>query len=294
MPGHDLRPGLLILGDSYSDSGRGQELYERARTLGISDAEALTPEALGYWQHRWSNGPTAAEILAEHADMQPINLAVGGALSGAGNYHTWLDLVRPSGLMAQVSDYLRGDAEVGPQWGFQDLGQPRVHRAFIFISANDFFYRVREQGADPVTMAAQVTSNVERSLDLLIEEGFDEIMLVGSLQLTWLPAVRDSGMTAAAQHFEHHVDEGMRTLSRRVGERTGISITFFDARQAMTEIAREQEALIIDTPCLNVDQQHQCRSPAQYALWDSYHPEAQLHRLLGERMADQARRRLAW
>ncbi|MBN0084957.1 cholinesterase ChoE, partial [Pseudomonas aeruginosa] len=91
-------------------------------------AQALPGEV--YWQGRWSNGPTAVEVLARQLGAQLADHAVGGAKSGADNYYGWMSAYRHTGLAGQVDAYL---ATLD--------GKPADGQAlhFIFVSANDFF-----------------------------------------------------------------------------------------------------------------------------------------------------------
>ncbi|MBF2971828.1 GDSL family lipase, partial [Pseudomonas aeruginosa] len=52
---------IHAFGDSYSDNGESQRLTREMLAKGIAGAQALPGEV--YWQGRWSNGPTAVEVL---------------------------------------------------------------------------------------------------------------------------------------------------------------------------------------------------------------------------------------
>ncbi|MHA5865958.1 cholinesterase ChoE, partial [Pseudomonas aeruginosa] len=95
---------IHAFGDSYSDNGESQRLTREMLAKGIAGAQALPGEV--YWQGRWSNGPTAVEVLARQLGAQLADHAVGGAKSGADNYYGWMSAYRHTGLAGQVDAYL--------------------------------------------------------------------------------------------------------------------------------------------------------------------------------------------
>ncbi|RKR07375.1 phospholipase/lecithinase/hemolysin [Kushneria sinocarnis] len=274
---------LAAFGDSYSDNGRSHMLAERARRLGMPGVEPITPAAQGYYRHRWSNGPTAVEVLAARSGMQLKDMAVGGALTGASNYFPWFDSVTPSGLLAQVNDYL--DRHAAPR------------NAFVFASANDFFFRVLDQQADPQRVAEAAAHNVRLAMERLIAGGTRRVMVVGAFDLTLLPRVRRDTAVPAANAYMQRFDDRLRESVARLDRRDGVRISYFDLRSALTDIRHQAVSLGFSDlvhPCLAGDDGTLCPNPDAHLLWDAYHPTRRVHQLLGRRMAEQARQALGW
>ena len=54
---------IIAFGDSYSDDGASYEITNRMVDQGVKDS-MIFPGDL-YWQNRWTNGPTAVEVMAD-------------------------------------------------------------------------------------------------------------------------------------------------------------------------------------------------------------------------------------
>src|SRR5512136_1574271 len=100
---------VVCFGDSTVDNGAAfrltSELARRADAPAEASALAAPP---AYPSGRFTNGPTAIEVLAESLGAALDDFAVGGARCAYGNYYAWIDRYEQTGLLAQVDAFTTG------------------------------------------------------------------------------------------------------------------------------------------------------------------------------------------
>lgn len=131
---------IYAFGDSYSDNGASDRLTHEMLEKGIKDAQRLPGEL--YWQGRWSNGPTAVEVLAQRLGAQLTDYAVGGAKSGRNNYYAWMTPYQDTGLSGQIDQYLGGLN-----------GQPADPGSLLHLYLCQRLLRARRLQSDPTSGA---------------------------------------------------------------------------------------------------------------------------------------------
>jgi phospholipase/lecithinase/hemolysin len=163
---------IIFFGDSLSDNGN---LY-------TSDLGTL-PKSPPYFKGRFSNGPTWAEVVADHfKDSNQIyssNYAYGGesVLYHDNNlgYSVMLD--------QSIYQYL---TEADPFGLHPDLSHDLY---VILIGANDYLWG----SEDPDKDTTLVTNGLKTSVDNLIKAGGKNILLLNLPDLSMVPAARIGG-----------------------------------------------------------------------------------------------------
>lgn len=275
---------VYVFGDSYSDNGAALTISEEAVKAKIPDAAVLpAPTESGlYWQGRWSNGPTAVELLARKIGAGLSDYAVGGARCGSGNYYSWLDGWRDTGLRGQVLGFLSGRPSVDP-------------RALYIVgaSANDFFQKV--DFAKPVSIpdaASQCATDVMDAITLLKERGARHFLVFGAYALDRVPAVTANHETVMqAREFEDVFDRTMQAELTGTFKETGVTTAWFSWRQVTEELVHSGPSLKlvdVETPCQSTvpKPRKACADPDAHLWWDEYHPTRHAHALIATRMVE--------
>jgi phospholipase/lecithinase/hemolysin len=112
--------GLLIFGDSLSDTGTGYALSE---SLGLPPI----PPASFYYQGRYSNGPNWADYTVQALAIPMQNFAVGGAQTGSENVLQNFGY-KMGGLFQQIERYEAKYSSI-----------PSATTVVVEIGANNFF-----------------------------------------------------------------------------------------------------------------------------------------------------------
>lgn len=161
---------IIILGDSLSDNGN---LYNVLKII---------PKSPPYYQGRFTNGPTWAEILAKYyydksfADSE--NYAVGGATSVL---HSIIhdSFIAPVTLTAEVYDYLA-----------RSLFTNKSNAMYIiWIGANDYLYE-RDPNMDSITDS--VVANITWAMNSLLGQGAHNFVVINLPDLAKTPYAIDN------------------------------------------------------------------------------------------------------
>jgi phospholipase/lecithinase/hemolysin len=273
---------VYAFGDSYSDNGAQLLITQEAVAAKIPEATILPPPQL-YWEGRWSNGPTAVEYLAKKLGVGITDYAVGGANSGDGNYHAWLDSFRDTSLHGQVRTFTESLS-----------GKSANARALYFVaaSANDYFQMVDFSRTEtPDQLADHAVANTRYAVEQLVAAGARNIMVSKSYWLSNLPAVvADARMAVTATTFTRRYDDGLPIALAEIALHPGIKLTFFEFGHAMQQIAAnaKQNGLSdVRSPCQVTMPRPApaCENPEAYMWWDEYHPTRHTHELLADAMA---------
>ncbi|VVQ15477.1 Thermolabile hemolysin [Pseudomonas fluorescens] len=272
---------LYAFGDSYSDNGAGQTFTRTLATQKVKDAQEL-PGSL-YWQGRWSNGPTAVENLA-HALKTPLtDYGIGGAKSGNGNYYAWMESSRNTGVLGQIADHLKA---------------AKTHKAdpnslyFIFISANDFFEWADFSHPESIDVLSQNSvANIQKATETLIGAGAKHVMVVGTTDLSHVPAVVQGNQIKNATEYQQRLEKKLPAVLTTLAKSHHISIDYFDhlafsnKLRAAPDVAGLKD---LDTPCQATypDVKPVCENPDSHYYWDEWHPTRKVHTLAAEAMLE--------
>ncbi len=277
-PGYDH---LYAFGDSYSDNGAGEHLTRSLSTQKVKDAQVL-PGSL-YWQGRWSNGPTAVENLAQAMKVPLTDYAIGGAKSGDGNYYAWMAPSRNTGVFGQIAEHLHA---------------AKKHKAdpnalyFIFISANDFFEWADFSHPESIDVLGQNSvANIQKATELLITAGAKHVMVVGSTDLSHVPAVVQGNQVQNAAAYQQILQQKLPEVLATLSKAQRVDIVYFDHLAFSNKIRSAPEVAgfkDLDAPCQPTypDVKPVCASPDTHYYWDEWHPTRKVHSLAAAAMLE--------
>ncbi len=278
---------LHVLGDSLSDQGNAALLT----------GGAFPPAP---YAQRASNGPVAVEQLAARlgVELTPsvaggTNYAVVGATSGAVAIAGTSPPVQTEnlaavqyGLPALGGTSLQSQAlallEAGP------IVDPAGSLFFVWGGANDFFLN-----PSAATAAAGV-NNVVTAVTTLYAAGARNFLVLNLPDLSSTPAGRalPEAQRMGLQMLTVGFNDGLGAAVSQVSALPSIDITLFDTFGFFNDILKDPATFGFSnttTPCLTGNLAVggvMCASPAAYLFWDSVHPTAAAHRVLGDALAD--------
>lgn len=270
---------LYAFGDSYSDNGEGQNPTRTLVAQQVKDAQEL-PGSL-YWRGRWSNGPTAVEGLAHALKIPLTDYGIGGAKSGNGNYYAWMGPYRNTGVFGQISDYLKA---------------VKTHKAdpnslyFIFVSANDFFEWADFSHSESIEVLSQNSvTNIQKAVERLITAGAKHLMVVGTTDLSHVPAVVQGNQVNNASAYQQILGQKLPAVLTALVNAHHINITYFDHLAFSSTLRSAPGAaglMYLDTPCQATYPQIKpvCENPDAHYYWDEWHPTRKVHAQAAERM----------
>ncbi|MBV1835736.1 SGNH/GDSL hydrolase family protein [Acetobacter estunensis] len=278
---------LYVFGDSYSDSGASRTVSNEAVNAKIPQAVMLpADDKTGlYWRGRWSNGPTAVEDLANKMGTPIENVAVGGARCGSGNYYTWLDGWRDTGLRGQVLSFI--------------YARPRLDPAALYVlgaSANDIFLHEDMATPQPLpAIAEQCAQEMKGAIELLQQHGARHFLIFGAYSLDRVPAVaKDPHAAAEARAFQAEYDRRAQTAIEPITASAGSRIIWFSWSNATEKLlANTQPERLSDVvhPCQPTlpAPGKVCGDPDAHLWWDEYHPTRRAHALVAQQILDVVR-----
>jgi phospholipase/lecithinase/hemolysin len=272
---------LYAFGDSYSDNGAGEAFTRALAAQKVKDAQEL-PGSL-YWKGRWSNGPTAVENLAHMLGTPLTDYAIGGAKSGNGNYYAWMEPSRDTGVFGQIAEHLKA---------------AKTHKAdpnalyFIFISANDFFEWADFLHLESIDVLSQNSvANIQNATEALIAAGAKQVMVVGTTDLSHVPAVVQGNQVKNAADYQQVLEQKLPVMLTTLAKAHDISISYFDHLTFSNKLRAAPDAVglkDLDTPCQATypDVKPMCEHPDAHYYWDEWHPTRKVHTLAAEAMLE--------
>ena len=272
---------IYVFGDSYSEDGTAFELSTQAVEASIADAFILPADPdLGLYDKdgRWTNGPTAIEILAENLQLDITNYAVGGAKSGNGNYYSWLDPVQDTGFFGQIDQFAAEATPADPNALY-----------FVFVSANDLFEFVDFGLPGTVEdLADETVQNIGQGVSELAALGAEQFLIVNSSDLDILPGVIEFGQVEEARLFTDTVNELLPNQLTLLDQQLDIEIALYD-HVAISDEIRANPAIYgltnVNDSCQPVfPVEPVCNNPAEHYFWDEYHPTERAYEIIGDDM----------
>ncbi len=242
---------LFVYGDSLSDLGN---IY--------AVSGGTIPQSPPYYMGRFSNGPLAAEYLANTLHTPLTSFAWGGATTGVGNSgdggtQTSLGAFGLPGMLPQVAGSLASVAPFASTSLFVVWGGPDD-----FISGGS----VAQGVADMLTMVGALQSI-----------GATHILVPGMADMGLTPAYHGN---AAATAFSFAFDQALQANLPQ-------GVMYFDTFGFMHVVVNNPGAfgftdvtnacLVGTTPCAN---------PNQYLFWDDVHPTTAADAILAAQFAN--------
>ncbi|HET7032698.1 MAG TPA: SGNH/GDSL hydrolase family protein [Casimicrobiaceae bacterium] len=268
---------LTVFGDSLADAGN----------VFIFTGGTFPPSPP--YAQRLTNGPTAPEVLGANLGL-PLtpslaggrDYAYGGAETGTGNFFSVYPLVPPlinqifsgppnypaTGTLAQVQ-------------GFNGTLAPHS-LTVLWTGPNDIFAAIFT-GQDPSAVIGPAIGNIAQEIGLLYAAGASTILVPNMANLGLIPfglaSGNSAGLTALTVGFNSLLGQ---TLTQLESMLPGLDIIGFDTFSfvdaAIANPAKYGFTNVTD-PCF--DGMNVCANPDQYIFWDTVHPTARSHQLLG-------------
>lgn len=261
---------ITVFGDSLSDGGNDFLL-----------TGGNFPPAP--YAQRFTNGPTAVEVLAGTLGLSLTpslagghNYAYGGAETGTGNYlglSTGLPMfIGPgTGVLSQVQSFIAPAGFGGPQSLVVLWGGP-----------NDLFTALA-LSLDPANVILPAMTNIAQSVSLLYGDGARTILMPNMPNIGTTPFGLTSGDSAGLTGFSLAFNA---FLNQTIGQLDllfpDLNIIQFDTFATLSSAQANPGAFgftNVTDPCFNGITV--CADPNQYLFWDSVHPTARGHQLLG-------------
>lgn len=266
---------LIVFGDSLSDTG--------------NHPGAIIGLPYPYYQNRISNGPVAVDVLAKALGLSArnsghligndhgTNYAVSGANAAGTDTHD---------LNAQVKAFIDGPPA--------NLDAQALY--LIMIGGNDVRdAAVMSSSARASTAVNAAVDSIEFALQSLIRKGARNILVSNVPDISKIPesadrASRNPGLLATARQLS--IDFNKRLIQRLLGLTTipGVKIKLFDFHAHFDDILRHAGKYGFSNTseaCFDYDAYwfHPQCDFEKFVFFDSIHPSAKTHALLGREMS---------
>jgi phospholipase/lecithinase/hemolysin len=268
---------LYVFGDSLSDDGNVFAL-----------TGGLFPPS-PYDQH-FSNGPVAVDQLAAILGIDltasatgGTNYAVGGATTGTANYlpteYPQLGLgpaLNNTGMQTQVNTFTHA----------APVFDPASTLFVVWGGPNDFFLSATPEAA------AQAVNNLAGEIVALEGVGARNFLVPNMPDLSITPYGRSltleqqAGLQQLSLGFDAGLGQALAGL--RAAAPTGVDIVGFDTLSALNALVFNPSAYGLSNvtdPCFNLAATSVCADPDEYLFWDTVHPTAHVHDILGGEFA---------
>ena len=256
--------GVIVYGDSLSDNGN---LFA-----------AVGQPAAPYFNGRRSNGPVAVENMAAILGSPLYDFAWIGATTGIGNYSdggtpTTNGAFNLPGMAVQVA----ATSGLVPTFATNGL-------FVVWGGPNDFLSPSPLDSNDPFKVADRGVSDLLAIVTGLQAAGVEHILVPGMPDLGLTPYYQSlGGGQAAGASFITDYFNSMLVAGLPGG------VTYFDTAGLMRSIVANPAAFgftDVTDPCFNGT--IVCANPDQYLFFDSFHPAAAAHGILGQEFAQAA------
>lgn len=197
---------VVSFGDSLSDPGNAYAITRNP------DGTAFFPPTPPYAQ-RFSNGKTAVEYLADHFGIATVpaysgaaggnNFAVGGALTGNGNFNFLVN--SPNGLQTNPAYAALATTGISQQIAqYNPAGSNPASTLYtLWGGPNDFFLGFAQAGAglpvDFSTVVSSAVTNMNGNIGALVAKGARSILIPNMPDLGLTPFALSQGASFAQQ-----------------------------------------------------------------------------------------------
>ena len=270
--------GLVVFGDSLSDAGNVQQ-----RTTALVPLVQPTPGPY-YFDGRFSNGPNYADVLSQGLGLGPLarslaggdNFAYGGARTSGTPF--------PNSLVVQdVDDQVSL---------FLAARTPAAGELFVvFAGADDLLDLLAANGTNVVPSVNSLRTSMTR----LYDAGAREFLVMNVPELGATPRYNGDPVQAAAANALTVQFNAALAMSLDALEATepGLTIHRFDVAGLFNDLLADPAAFglanVIDPAAPGLEPGDQSYNTGliapnvnQYLFWDTLHPTAAAHALLGQ------------
>lgn len=272
---------LNVFGDSLSDIGSSPSavLSVYNLLLGNCDPNYACPP---YYEGRFSNGPVAAEYLANTVLPGGANstnfqgYAVGGSTTGIGN-------IGDGGSATSLGLGLPGMAEQFAAYFASTIGTSPNHNALFMVwgGGNDL-----NNGGAAITAA----DNIATYVDALLVSGAMNILVPNLPNLGLTPnafalgTAAEAALTQATLAFNLELATKLSALSVEYPKADIVNFNTYNFFNNLLQNAVSYGFTNTTDACVSATLQA-CSNPSAYIFWDGEHPTTQVDALLGTALA---------
>lgn len=258
---------IISFGDSISDTGNFYNF-----------SQEIFPNDSTWFLGHFSNGFVWTEYLAKALELPLYTWAIGGA-AGEDQY------VIIKGITGQIETYLE-QMQVAQNY------QPQNTLVTLEVGLNDFVSYDR-------TVAA-VSEDLEQAIDLLIESGIENVLLLNLIDASTAPQFKYASnddiekVQKRIEKFNGFIDELVPELQAQ-----GLNISLYDTESFFEQIITTPENFglhNVEDSCLNINenssinylQTHALRDDCtlngsdSYLFWGVSHPTTKIHEIIAE------------
>lgn len=190
---------------------------------------------------------------------------------------------RDTGVLGQIADYLKA---------------AEAHKAdpnalyFIFISANDFFEWADFSHPESIDVLGQKSvANIRKATEMLVTAGARHVMVVGSTDLSHVPAVVQGNQVKNAADYQRILEQKLPNLLTTMAKAQHVSLIYFDHLAFSNKLRAAPDGAglkNLDSPCQPTypEVKPVCENPDSYYYWDEWHPTRKVHSLAAEAMLE--------
>ena len=259
---------IFFFGDSLTDSGNAFSLS------GIPSAP--------YFDGRFSNGPTWAELYAERMGFSAVASLNGGTNYAYGSARTGPSQFPFISLVDQVSQYVVN----GAPGDSNDL-------FVVWAGSNDVFDAATS--GDPTAAITSSLFNIGNSISTLHANGAREFLVLNSPPLGQTPLAQSSGALAVfglnslSENFNQGLSSQISSLESELGidiQEVNIDLFFEDVQADPSSFGLSNVTNSV-TPFdtgTSLSTGLPTDDPDAFLFWDGIHPTAAGHRLIADRV----------
>lgn len=284
---------LFVFGDSLVDTGNADA------ALRAQGQPTATPASSGYFQNRFSNGYNFADVVSMNLGQgpskaygypfAPYTYFYGGSNFSYGGAQTRDDGHGTPGHSPSFQDQLALFAASGKTIGADDY-------VLVTFGGNDIQQELLKKVANPTYVPDFSATNLalQNGLKALIAAGARNVIVTGEADVGQIPRITqlgNAGLNALGTSLSQTLNESFRTETQAAAASTQLNIQFFDLLGFEHDLLADAAGngfTNTTSPCLN-QTTGQLANPtcAGYLYFDSIHPTATAHQLIGNAITAQ-------
>ncbi|CAO3654416.1 unnamed protein product [Mucor fragilis] len=250
---------VVVFADSYTDNGND---YEHSQF----------PPSPPYYEGRFSNGPTWLEYVAKDVSIPVENHGYGGATTDVADAYSKFNGWTVPGLKQQVATLESSgtaDSLYIIEIGYNDLNSIINPDQYNVVNKN---YTYQKVGQNVVSAVKDIVTKYHaKDFAFFNVAPFDK----------W-PVIKDADKPKAKKMIDDYNDY----VEGEIKKIAGINTTFYDLHSWLEEKIANPAPLglsVTNGPCAwGIGNTTACDDPDKHFFWDSYHPEAKVHKAWGE------------
>jgi phospholipase/lecithinase/hemolysin len=277
---------LFAFGDSLSDGGNAFALTDVTNSLPPLHWPPSPPAA-----QRFSNGPTAVEVLAgglgvtlTPSRLGGTNYAFGGATTGQLNFNAAVGF--PPGLPPTLLETgMSSPAQVGQFLSSIPAFNPADTLFFLWGGPNDLLLAGALSNNDPVKLAEAAAKAVENLATLVgtladPSVGARQFLVANMPNLGATPSGLASGNAAGLTALSQGFNAGLATAMDQLDQLPNVNVIVFDTYSFFEQVRMGSSFSNETQPCLGNLSTFAAGCPG-FLFFDDTHPTAAAHALLG-------------